>query len=603
MITIDAVKRIFNKDHYQLVGLSTDEKPTNVDVNTLFLELDTTTFYYFDGTEWQKSEGGGVSYEEIPYSDLKSAIDSGELKAGGIYRITDYVTKVNGTYDLTEDVGQPCYIHYAKSAEHPFDLIVTAIDESHLDEHAIAIQHADDTYFANSRLTAWDILYTTENDPTKYSWADPNGKGVICYMKDENSNELPYDFKNIQYLAYALTSADLINFNDLCYNASTQPNRYGSVYYLFMALQGYMQTGTYANPFPSIWNNDFSVGQTILGTIQFPTVDATYLSMFMADWYYTFDYVDNGGNHVDWSCNSKHCFGNVIKTSQDGLAVALSLPVVPQGLPNTIFEQNDLMSLRHDCTNNNLAFASMYNIFGDTCFQNELDEQSLSNSFGNSCNSNSFGNGCNSNSFGNACHSNIFGNECSANSFENNCGSNSFGNTCNFNIFGNTCGSNSVGNNCHSNSFGATCSSNSLGNSCNSNSFGNDCVFNSFGNNCVSNSFGNNYVSNSFGDRCDYNSFGNDCYYNELDINVNKCEFDVGVTNIILSNGVNGQLPVGRYTIQSGDYLNGNNKTTISITQQTTYPTYVGFNSSGVIKQWTPADLIYPPDNGSVIIT
>ena len=36
-------------------GLSTDSKPTvNVEINSMFLELDTGDFYYFDGTEWQK---------------------------------------------------------------------------------------------------------------------------------------------------------------------------------------------------------------------------------------------------------------------------------------------------------------------------------------------------------------------------------------------------------------------------------------------------------------------------------------------------------------------------------------------------------------------
>lgn len=36
-----------------LIGLSTDEKPTeDVQDNTIFLELDTGNFYYFDGTEW-----------------------------------------------------------------------------------------------------------------------------------------------------------------------------------------------------------------------------------------------------------------------------------------------------------------------------------------------------------------------------------------------------------------------------------------------------------------------------------------------------------------------------------------------------------------------
>lgn len=40
-----------------LVGLSTDSKPTNVDINTIFLELNTGDAYYFDGTTWQKVGG------------------------------------------------------------------------------------------------------------------------------------------------------------------------------------------------------------------------------------------------------------------------------------------------------------------------------------------------------------------------------------------------------------------------------------------------------------------------------------------------------------------------------------------------------------------
>lgn len=43
----------------ELVGLSTDTKPTNVVTNTLFLELDTGDVKYFDGTEWQDFGGNG----------------------------------------------------------------------------------------------------------------------------------------------------------------------------------------------------------------------------------------------------------------------------------------------------------------------------------------------------------------------------------------------------------------------------------------------------------------------------------------------------------------------------------------------------------------
>lgn len=39
------------------MGLSTDTKPSNADINSLFLELDTGDFYYYDGDSWEKVGG------------------------------------------------------------------------------------------------------------------------------------------------------------------------------------------------------------------------------------------------------------------------------------------------------------------------------------------------------------------------------------------------------------------------------------------------------------------------------------------------------------------------------------------------------------------
>ena len=39
---------------YEYKGLHTDQKPTDCGVNSLFLELDTGDFYYFNGTTWTK---------------------------------------------------------------------------------------------------------------------------------------------------------------------------------------------------------------------------------------------------------------------------------------------------------------------------------------------------------------------------------------------------------------------------------------------------------------------------------------------------------------------------------------------------------------------
>lgn len=39
-------------------GLSTDIKPTEPAVNSIFLELDTESFYFYDGTAWNLVGGG-----------------------------------------------------------------------------------------------------------------------------------------------------------------------------------------------------------------------------------------------------------------------------------------------------------------------------------------------------------------------------------------------------------------------------------------------------------------------------------------------------------------------------------------------------------------
>ena len=53
MVTL--TKSLNNYNEY--MGLSTDNKPTEAPVNSLFLELDTGDFYYFNGLQWDKVGG------------------------------------------------------------------------------------------------------------------------------------------------------------------------------------------------------------------------------------------------------------------------------------------------------------------------------------------------------------------------------------------------------------------------------------------------------------------------------------------------------------------------------------------------------------------
>ena len=130
----------------------------------------------------------GASMTPITYADLVNLRDNGELVAGAYYRITDYVTTT--AQENTQ------------SANHPFDVIVLALSENTLAEEAYAIQSERDTdgYFANSKLSAWKLWYCLDNDTERFAWADTdNGKGVIYRMIDEFENDIPYDFKNIQF--------------------------------------------------------------------------------------------------------------------------------------------------------------------------------------------------------------------------------------------------------------------------------------------------------------------------------------------------------------------------------------------------------------------
>ena len=137
-----------------------------------------------------------ISIVNITYDELKKLRDNSKLKPSQHYRITDFVTTVANDPE-------------ARSAGHPFDIIVMASKENKLQEECYAIQHEGDTYFDNCNLAAWKIWYCLDNDNTKYAWADTvNGKGVIYRMIDEWQNDCPYDFKNVQFKRYAVAVTD-----------------------------------------------------------------------------------------------------------------------------------------------------------------------------------------------------------------------------------------------------------------------------------------------------------------------------------------------------------------------------------------------------------
>lgn len=140
--------------------------------------------------------------QSLTWAELKTLRDGSNLIPGKMYRITDYVATT--TQEET------------RSANHPFDIIVTAISANALSEEAMAAVHAGDTYFANSQLSAWRLGYILDNDDSRYEWADTtNGKGVIYRLRDEFENECPYDFKGIQFARHEISAVSRTSISAL----------------------------------------------------------------------------------------------------------------------------------------------------------------------------------------------------------------------------------------------------------------------------------------------------------------------------------------------------------------------------------------------------
>ena len=241
-------------------------------------------------------------------------------------------------------------------------------------------------------------------------------------MTDEFENDLPYDFKNIQFKRYKITAK----------TSEAKPDDLVNGYY------GMRSSENPASTTGSLYPSGYTIS----------TADTAFR--------FTFDY-----NGSDYSLNkydnksgtewAKHCYGNEIAPYYYNQK---------QGLNNVVFGNTAASSNNY---HNRLTGAGIYsNTFGNNCY---------SNTFGNNCYSNTFGDYCSSNHFGNNCSSNTFGNDCYYNTFGNNCSSNTFGNNCYYNTFGN---------NCYYNTFGDDCSSNHFGDNCYYNTFGNNCYYNTF---------------------------------------------------------------------------------------------------------------------------
>ena len=304
-------------------------------------------------TETLKSVTGSTI--EITWSDLKAKRDVGELTPSQLYRIIDYqCTTIESN---------------TRSAGHQFDIIVLALSKNTLSEQAYAALHSGDTYFANNNLSAWKLWYCLDNDTTRFAWANStNGKGVIYRMIDEFNNDVPYDFKNIQFKHPINTST------------------YRYYYYTFAS-------GSANN------NTDYSLSATqkIYSNKILPYIDAHKQFINRILFIGSNCCGNTFGNDCWNNAFGEFCFYN---TFGDYFIY-------------NIFENDCRYNIfGNDCTKNILKNSCMYNIFGNHCIFNDIFVACSYNNFGNNCQYIKFSKDSSASSSNNFYRHNHFGDGC-----------------------------------------------------------------------------------------------------------------------------------------------------------------------------------------------
>ena len=356
------------------------------------------------------------------------------------------------------------------------------------------------------------------------------GYGVIYRMIDEHNNDLPYDFKNIQFVRKLTNGVlDLDNGTDefvFTFNVFDEDS--GAHY-------------------------DHSLGEVCYGNIikksSYGLNNIVFLNVMQED------YKNSIANIFGDECFNM-TFGSNAVSNIFGVF----------------------------CHENTFEEESTYNTFGRFCY---------GNTFGGECYNNKFGDDCRSSTFGKSFANNIIGNNCYDNTFGDYCYYNTFGVSCFNNTFGNHCENNTFRSECYGNTFGASCQYNTFGDICLAIHFGNSCYYNTVGNYCSVIFIGNMCQYNTFGSGCSDFYFGsseNDLlsYCRYIIVDNGSARFGLNTTQTTNTSKYLQKIHISAM-IPSFEYYNRIfNVDTIG----QDYTIEIAMNSAGVIKQFCLADLI-----------
>ena len=393
-----------------------------------------------EGFSTTLNKGGGNGGNTKPaqlavsttYAELKALRNSGSLVPGAMYRIIDYVCTT-----MQQDT---------QSAEHQFDIIVLAIDGSHLSEDAIAILHEGDTYFAGCKLEAWQLKYCLDNDATRFGWAADGTGGFYIEYEDKDTVRVMRtsiiegkdevwvfgEGKDALYTAANPQVGDEIYDDDSLSKVVNTITAIGTIQGVEGTGVVYFMKDEFGNEAPYDFKNimfkrfEITAVKTpqgvddpnhfLIGAWGLPT-DLITVDPETSEWFYTFSSV-NDNTVSDASLAFDY---NDINGQGSGASLNVMKPMQKASfrLNNNVFinASGDLICVgnifERNCQNNTLSNYCNANKFGDYCELNQFSQGCSENSFSQYCQSNQFSQGCSANQFSQYCQNNTLPQDCS----------------------------------------------------------------------------------------------------------------------------------------------------------------------------------------------
>lgn len=375
--------------------------------------------YKWMRTKGEDDNGGGAGIAtlqmEATYAELVQMATDGQLIKGMRYRMTDYET-------MTSQGG-------TTSAGHPFDLILTALDEYSFSERCSAVRSARDLdgYFTEHNIAAWDVWYDIANNQKRFAWAVTKGSSISVDLSSMDAGVITAKYVGtIEWEGETYAKWDfyfaLLQMNASFLTTSTTPAVGDTTAFLYAVQGDQAMAESLPAPIVAVQNNPADGKGVIFRMIDESRNDCSYdfknimfsrkidnygqiaLDENGTDRYvYTFSLVNVNEGIIEVKDYSDNCSNNVIAGSSN-LPNNVIFAKKQDSLPFFVYGN----TFSTQCTDNTINGMAYNNTFSVGSYNNIIHGTAVNNFLGGMCYDNIFRDGAENISLGSSCIKNIF---------------------------------------------------------------------------------------------------------------------------------------------------------------------------------------------------